>query len=120
MGLQATIDAGVATGFNAAGDLVSTLAMEAPGTFDEVTETETPGATGTIDVIQLTQEDAEKYTAAAQDTQASDINLMGKAASATLVPQIGHKATWAGAVYTLHRIDSPNPAVVFLGLRRPA
>ena len=125
MGMQATVTSAVATAFRAAGDLVTSLPMEAPGTFDDLTEVETPGATGAIDVIQMTQVEAEKYFAGsnwrglASDTQASDVNLMARAATATLVPQMGHKATWVGAVYTVHRIDSPNPALLFLGLRRP-
>lgn len=125
MGLQATIEAGVAAVFEAMGDLVHDLPLEAPGAFDAVSETETPGDTGTIKVMQLSQADAEKYFAGlnwrgiAGDTQASDVKLMAWAASATLTPKQGQKATWRGAVYELHRIDDTQAALFLLALRRP-
>jgi len=125
MGLQATIEAGVATAFNAMGDLVKVLPLADPPTFDDVTETETPGATGTIKVMQMSQADAEKYFAGmnwrgiASDTQASDVKLLAWTASATITPKQGQKATWRGAIYSLHRIDDTQEALLMISLRRP-
>jgi hypothetical protein len=125
MGLQATIEAGVAAAFDAMGDLVIDLPLADPGTFDPVTEAETPGATGTVRAMQLSQADAEKYFAGlnwrgvAGDTQASDVQLMALASSATLTPKQDQTATWRGAAYNVHRIDDTQQALLLLKLRRP-
>ena len=125
MGLQATVESAVATIFGAMGDLVVTIPIQAPDTLDPTTEAVIPGATGTVKVIQLSQADAEKYFAGlnwrgiAGDTQASDVKLMAWAASATLTPKQDQKATWRGAVYSLHRVDDTQAALLLLSLRRP-
>lgn len=125
MGLQAHIDAGVAAAFTALGDLVEKATLQAAGTYSDVLETETAGATGTIDVVQNKQNEAERFFAGlnwrgiAGDTDSADITLLGLAASATLTPAQGMKITWRGDVYELHRIDDTQQALLMLGLRRP-
>jgi hypothetical protein len=126
MGLQATLAAGVATIFGAFGDLVVTMPIQEPSTFVPITEVETPGATGTVRVIQMTQVEAERYFAGlnwrgiAGDTQASDVQLIAEVASATLAPNQNMTATWLGNEYSLHRVDNSAQVVLLLSLRKPA
>jgi hypothetical protein len=125
MGLKATIAAAVTAAFSAAGDLVTEETLTAPGVLDPVTEVETPGATGTIDVIQSTQADAEKFLAGmnwrgvAGATQASDVQLIANLSSATLTPVQGMTITWRGDTYNLHSVDDVQEALALFGLRRP-
>jgi len=121
MGLQAEIDAGVADVFEAMGDLVVVMPLQAASTLDPVTEIDVPGVTGTVKVIQLSQADAEKsFTGvAAGDIQASDVQLMALAASATLTPTQDQEATWRGKSYNIHAVDDTQQALLLLSLRAP-
>ncbi len=125
MGLQATIEAGVATAFLAVGDLAVVMPLQDPSTMDAVTEIEVPGATGTVKVIQLTQMDAEKYGAGlnwrgvAGDVQASDVFLLADLASATVTVKQGQTATWNGSTYQVHMVQDIQRAALMLSLRRP-